>query len=109
MQTGSTLDELMEEWESKLKEVGSSSTPLLPFLDLAAYDMRHAADNIDCPYCRAHMLLEAGEISHVLSRVRAEGNAVHSHGLAERASNLFTSSKIVVNVLLGGLRRAGVI
>lgn len=109
MQNTSSLDELMDRWEAHLKALGSGEPSVMPFLDLAAYDMRNAAVNIDCPYCRAHMLLEAGEISRVLARVREEGNRVHSHGAREKLRSLSTSFKIVVDVLLGGLRRAGVL
>lgn len=104
-----SLDQLMEEWEAHLKELGSGIPPVVPFLDLAAHDMRSAAANIDCPYCRTHMMLEAEEIEHALERLRVEGNIAHSHGIGERGRGLATSFRIVVNVLLGGMRRAGVI
>jgi hypothetical protein len=109
LQTTSSLDELMQEWEKTLGAAGDPGTSLDAFLDLSAHDMRSAAGNIDCPFCRRHMLLEAGEISHVLHRLRADGNRPHSHGLGERLSTLAKSFEIIANVLLGGLRRAGII
>jgi hypothetical protein len=99
----------MDKWETELKVVGSGTPSVIPFLDLSVYDMRNAALSIDCPYCRAHMLLEADEISTVLGRIKGDGNTVHSHGLVERAHALLTSFRIIVNVLLGGLRRAGLL
>jgi hypothetical protein len=109
MESSSSLDDLMEAWEENVKRVSSGTPRSHAFLDLAAYDMKNAADNIDCPYCRRHMLLEAEEIVHVLDRLRAEGNHPHMHGLGERARTLLNSFQIVANVLLGGLRRAGII
>ena len=53
----------MEMWEEKLNSLGGGDSSLLPFLELSVYDMRNAARNIDCPYCRRHMMLEAEEIS----------------------------------------------
>ncbi|MDA4136658.1 MAG: hypothetical protein OK449_06655 [Thaumarchaeota archaeon] len=109
MQSASSLEDLMDKWEAELKLVGLGTPSVIPFLDLSVYDMRNAALSIDCPYCRAHMLLEADEISTVLAKLRADGNTVHSHGLLERAHALLTSFRIIVNVLLGGLRRAGLL
>ena len=109
MQSTFSLDELMEKWEKALGVVGTDSSTLDAFLDLAVYDMENAAAHIDCPFCRRHMMLEAEEISQVLEKIRLAGNHSHSHGLGERMRTLFTSFSIVANVLLGGLRRAGVI
>ena len=109
MQTATSLDELMEMWETKLNSIGTGGPALDAFLDLSAYDLKHAAQNIDCPFCRRHMLLEAEEISGVLEVIRSHGNRPHSHGLRERLRTLLTSCEIVANVLLGGLRRAGII
>lgn len=105
----STLGQLMDSWEEVMRKVGSGTPGLDAFLGLASEDMRNAAMNIDCPYCRKHMLLESEEIAHVLSRVRSDGNRPHLHGLGERTRTLMNSFQIVANVLLGGLRRAGVI
>lgn len=107
--TTSSLDDLMNAWEAKLGVLAEKSQTLDAFLDLVVYDLRSAAQNIDCPYCRRHMLLEAEEVAHVLRRTRAEGNRRHSHGLGERLKTLGSSVQIIVNVLLGGLRRAGII
>jgi hypothetical protein len=109
LQSASSLEDLMDKWEAELKLVGSGTPSVIPFLDLSVYDMRNAALSIDCQYCRAHMLLEADEISTVLGKLRTDGNTVHSHGLLERGHALLTSFRIIVNVLLGGLRRAGVL
>jgi len=109
LQSTFSLDELMEKWENELGMVGSESSTLDAFLDLSVYDMKNAARNIDCPFCRRHMTLEAEEISQVLEKTRSAGNRPHSHGLIERMRTLLTSFSIVANVLLGGLRRAGVI
>jgi hypothetical protein len=103
------MDDLMEMWEKKLNSVGAGKPALDAFLDLSVYDMRNAALNIDCPFCKRHMLLEAEEISRVLEATRSRGNRPHPHGLGERMRTLLTSFGIVANVLLGGLRRAGVI
>jgi hypothetical protein len=103
------MDDLMEMWEKKLNSVGAGTPALDAFLGLSVYDMRNAALNIDCPFCKRHMLLEAEEIFRVLEATRSRGNRPHSHGLAERMRTLLTSFAIVANVLLGGLRRAGVI
>jgi hypothetical protein len=109
MASSSSLDDLMNAWEENIKRVSSGTPRSHAFLDLAAYDMKNAADNIDCPYCRRHMLLEAEEIVRVLDRLRADGNQPHMHGLGERIRTLLSSFQIVANVLLGGLRRAGII
>lgn len=105
----SLLDDLMNTWEKKLGEMGDGDSALDAFLDLSAYDMRSAAANIDCPFCRRHMTLEADEIAQVLNRLRADGNRPHFHGLDERLRTLAYSFAIIANVLLGGLRRAGII
>ena len=107
--SSSSVDELMDLWETKLGFIGAAAPTLDAFLDLSVYDMRNAALNIDCPYCRRHMLLEAEEIAQVLQKTRKSGNVVHSHGLGERLRTLMKSFVIVVNVLLGGLRRAKLI
>jgi|SRR5208282_2991485 len=109
METSSSLDELMDAWEDKMKEVGSGTPRYEAFLGLAAYDMKNAARYIDCPYCMRHMLLESEEIAHVLARLKSDGNRAHQHGLRERFRTLLNSFQIVANVLLGGLRRAGII
>jgi hypothetical protein len=109
LQSPSSLEDLMDKWEAELKLVGSGAPSVIPFLDLSVYDMKNAALSIDCPYCRAHMLLEADEISRVLGKLRVDGNIVHSHGLLERAHTLLMSFRIIVNVLLGGLRRASLL
>lgn len=107
--SSSSLDDLMETWEKKLNLVGAGTPTVDAFLDLSAYDMTNAAMNIDCPFCRRHMVLEAHEISHVLDTIRAKGNRTHPHGLGERMKTLLSSFGIVANVLLGGLRRAGIV
>jgi hypothetical protein len=109
LQSNFSLDELTEHWEKKLGMMEDTNTTLDAFLDLSVYDMENAARAIDCPFCRRHMTLEAEEISKVLHDLRSEGNHTHSHGFRERMGTLFTSLEIVVNVLLGGLRRAGII
>lgn len=109
MQTDASLDELMQTWENTLGASGNPATSLEAFLELSAYDMRSAANGIDCPFCKRHMLLEADEITHVLKRVRAQGNRPHTHGLGERLGTLARSFAIIANVLLGGLRRAGIV
>jgi len=98
MESASPLDDLMNAWEENVRRVSSGTPRSHAFLDLAAYDMKSAANNIDCPYCRRHMLLEAEEIVRVLDRLRSDGNGT-----------LLNSFQIVANVLLGGLRRAGII
>jgi hypothetical protein len=55
------------------------------------------------------MLLEADDISGTLDVICSQGNRTHSHGLIERLRTLLASFEIVANVLLGGLRRAGII
>lgn len=105
----SSLDDLMSTWEKKLGEIGDGDSTLEAFLGLSDYDMRNAAANIDCPFCRRHMLLEADEIAHVLHRIRIDGNRVHTHRLSERVPTLAYSFAIIANVLLGGLRRAGIL
>ncbi len=109
MATTSQFEGLMEAWEEEMRRVGSGTPGIEAFLDLAAFDMKNAAEHIDCPYCRRHMLLESEEISRVLDRLREDGNRAHRHGLGERARTLLNSFQIVANVLLGGLRRAGII
>ena len=109
LQGASSLDDLMERWETTLKSVGAGTPALDAFLDLSVYDMKHAAWNIDCPFCRRHMLLEADDISGTLDVICSQGNRTHSHGLIERLRTLLASFEIVANVLLGGLRRAGII
>jgi hypothetical protein len=109
MQSPSPLDDLMEAWEDHVKRMSSGTPGFDAFLGLAAYDMKNAASNIDCPYCRRHMLLESEEIVHVLDRLRADGNRPHVHGLGEGIRTLLSSFQIIANVLLGGLRRAGII
>jgi len=105
----SSVDEMMSLWEQKLASLSVKSSTVDAFLDLAVHDMKNAAANIDCPYCRKHMLLEADEIAQVLIRLRSEGDVVHTHGLGERLHTLSKSFAIIVNVLLGGLRRARII
>ena len=109
MQSASSLDDLMDTWEKKLGAMGDPHSTLDAFLDLGVYDMKNAASNIDCPFCKRHMLLEAEEIAQVLHRIRSDGNRPHSHGIRERLGTLTTSFAIIANVLLGGLRRAGII
>ncbi len=109
MQSASSLDDLMDTWEKKLGAMGDPGSTIDAFLDLGAHDMRNAASNIDCPFCRRHMMLEAGEITQVLDTIRSEGNRPHSHGIGERLGTLVKSFEIVANVLLGGLRRAGIV
>jgi len=103
------LDKMMETWEAKTHELASGDSPVVPFLDLSLLDMRNAAATIDCPFCRRHMTLEAGEVEVILHRTSSEGNRQHSHGFGERIRSLWTSLEIIANVLLGGLRRSGVI
>ena len=55
------------------------------------------------------MLLESEEIAQVLTRLRADGNRPHRHGTRGEGQNALSSFQIVANVLLGGLRRAGII
>ena len=54
----------MGTWEEKLGEMSGGTSGLEAFLDLSTYDMRNAARNIDCPFCRRHMMLEAEEKSN---------------------------------------------
>lgn len=103
------LDRMMEMWEVKSGDLASGGSAAISFLDLSVLDMHNAAATIDCPFCRRHMNLEAEEVGLVLERVRSEGNRRHRHGFRERVRSLFTSAEIILNVLLGGLRRSGVI
>jgi hypothetical protein len=103
------LDKMMEAWEVKTGDLASGGSPVVPFLELSVLDMHNAAANIDCPFCRRHMTLEAEEIDIILRRVQREGNRRHSHGFSERIRSLWTSVEIIANVLLGGLRRSGVL
>jgi hypothetical protein len=109
LQTSSSLDDLMEVWEKQLKALGAGAPAPEVFLELAVYDLGNAAKYIDCPFCRRHMLLESEEVARVLLTVRSLGNRPHSHGIGERLGAVLTSLEIVANVLLGGLRRAGII
>jgi hypothetical protein len=104
-----TLDRMMNVWEIQVKDISSGKPPLVAFLDLSVMDITNAAHSIDCPFCRRHMLLEAHEVKKVLDRVLSESNKVHRHGLKERLGTMTRSVEIVANVLLGGLRRAGII
>jgi hypothetical protein len=99
----------MDEWERALKDASEPSETLGAFLGLAVHDMRNAAANIDCPFCRKHMVLEADELQMVLKSLDRMGNRNHAHSFGERIRAMLSSVNIVVNVLLGGLRRAGVI
>lgn len=92
-----------------LESAGSRDDLLKALLKLAAYETETASRYIDCPYCRKHMLLESGEIARVLEWVEREGNTRHKHGVGERLRGLVVSVKIFLYVILGGLRRAGLI
>ncbi len=89
--------------------IRSGESPIMAFLDLSVQDISNAAYNVDCPFCRRHMLLEAHAVKKVLERVELESNRVHQHGLQERLGAMVGSVQIVANVLLGALRRAGII
>src|SRR5438132_7341785 len=99
----------MKNCEEAVQEIGGGRTALVAFLRLSSEELSGAAQSIDCPYCREHMRLEADEVRRVLSRIDSDGNREHHHGFVERVQMVGTSVKIIANVLLGGLRRAGVI
>ena len=97
------------EWENAINKLSEGADPVLVFLKLSCFDLRMAAEHIDCPYCRRHMLLEAGELEKVIRELERHGNEKHKHGLMDRLRSLITALRIVVMIALGGLRRAGVI
>ncbi len=82
---------------------------LMALLDTAINEILTAAATIDCPYCRRHMELEAEELRRIALRIKQEGNSRHRHGIGERIRSLWVSLKIFYYVILGGLRRAGII
>jgi len=104
-----SIKEIMKIWEKKINEIQSGKPPLNTFIELSIIDISFAATNIDCPYCRKHMLLEAEEIKKILNKIEREGNKKHYHGINERLNTLLVSLKIIWFVILGGLRRAGII
>jgi hypothetical protein len=99
----------MKNCEEAVREINGGRSMLLALLKLSSEELFGAAESLECPYCREHMRLEAGEVHRVLSRIESDDNRRHDHGIAERLEMLGTSIKIIANVLLGGLRRAGVI
>jgi hypothetical protein len=99
----------MKDCEEAVQEMSGGGTLLVAFLRLSYEELSHAAHSIDCPYCREHMRLEADEVRRVLSRIDSDGNLRHHHGATERIRMMGTAVNIIANVLLGGLRRAGVI
>ncbi len=105
-----SLIERVEAERKRLIEKATSRDELLTsMLELAYNDIIIASKYIDCPYCRRHMELEAEEIRRVIEWIRLQGNRPHRHGLSERFRGLLVSFKIVFYVILGGLRRAGII
>ena len=103
------IDAAMKNCETAVHEINEGRSLVRSFLKLSFEDLTAAAVSIDCPYCREHMRLEADEVRRVLTRIELDDNISHDHGFAERLRMLGTSIKIIANVLLGGLRRAGVI
>jgi hypothetical protein len=101
--------EIMKVWEKKINDIQSGKSPLNTFIKLSIIDIYFAAKSIDCPYCQKHMLLEAEEIKKILYKIEKEGNKEHYHGISDKISTLLASLKIIWFVILGGLRRAGII
>jgi hypothetical protein len=99
----------MRNCEEAVQDISGGKPLLVAFLRLSSAELSGAAESIDCPYCREHMRLEAEEVRRVLSRIDSDGNIRHHHGLVERFQMMGNSVNIIANVLLGGLRRAGVI
>lgn len=108
-----SIEDLLEEYEayrlSLIKGVRDRDTLVEAALELVYKDITIASKYIDCPYCRRHMELEAGEVMKVLKRIKSEGNRRHRHSIAERLAAVPTAFKITFYVILGGLRRAGII
>lgn len=103
------VERVTAEWEEVIKRLSEGEDPVLVFLRLSCFDLRTAAEHIDCPYCRRHMLLEAEELERVARSIEERGNRRHRHGLLDRLKSLATAVKITIMIALGGLRRAGVI
>jgi len=103
------LESVEAEREEMLCKAGSRDELLESILELVYNDILIASKYIDCPYCRRHMELEAEEVRKVLDWIRLLGNRPHKHRLSERLKGLAVSFKIVFYVILGGLRRAGII
>lgn len=110
MNAESITTQKFEELRNRLlEEVEDLDSLLKALLELASREIMIASEHIDCPYCKRHMELEAGELERVLKRITGEGNTSHKHGIRERLVTLATSLKIFYYVVLGGLRRAGII
>lgn len=95
----------------RISDFSDSEDDKLAILTLKSIvmNMTKAADIIDCPYCARHMRLEAEELDRVIKMLEGKGNIEHSHGLGERLATLLRSFKITFYIILGGLKRAGVI
>ncbi len=108
-----TVEELVQGFEEARRELLGRAESLdelaEALLELAYREIMIASKHIDCPYCRRHMELEAEELGKVIRRLASEGNVRHRHGFRERLSTLATALKIFYYVVLGGLRRAGII
>jgi len=85
------------------------NTLTINMLEAIIMNIRKAADIIDCPYCATHMRLEAEELNKVLGYLKREGNTEHGHDVSERLKSILRSFKITFYIILGGLRRAGVL
>lgn len=103
------VEEVSSRWEEVINRISRGDDYALVFLELSYYDLITAAKNIDCPYCRRHMILEAEEIKRVIRKIEEYKNREHMHGAFERLKSLITALKITIFIILGGLRRAGII
>ncbi len=113
MHAGNDVDRLIKHVESRrnelLRKAYDRDEMLKAILELVYDDIIIASRYIDCPYCRRHMELEAGEVKRVLEYIEHLGNGPHKHGILERFKTIIISLKIFIYVVLGGLRRAGII
>jgi len=105
------LDFIVRNNQRIVDNVGSydENALTMTMLEVIIMNIQKAADIIDCPYCATHMRLEAEELNRVLGYLRREGNNEHGHSVSERFKSILRSFKITLYIVLGGLRRAGVL
>ena len=103
------IDKMSLEWENALKYLSEGGDLTVASLQLARSDLINASTSLDCEYCRRHVLEEVKLIERTLDLAKLSNAYLHAHGLGEKISVALSAVKITWLILLGGLRRAGLI